>query len=103
MLTKAMLVLRTLREAETGGLQSGQLAQATGMHRVTLHRLLRALTLERLVEQDVGRCYHLGAEAWLLGMAANRRFDLRALAGLALERIEAETHDTIYLLRRVED
>jgi DNA-binding IclR family transcriptional regulator len=40
---------------------------------------------------------------WLLGMAANRRFDLHAVAEGALERLEAATHDTIYLLRRVGD
>jgi DNA-binding IclR family transcriptional regulator len=103
MLAKAMVVLRALREAETSGLQAGDLVHATGMHRVTVHRLLRSLSVERLVERDEGRRYHLGPEAWLLGMAANRRFDLRALAGEALERVEAETHDTIYLLRRVND
>ena len=36
-------------------------------------------------------------------MAANRRFDLTTLAAPSLDRIEAETHNTIYLLRRVGD
>lgn len=102
-LHKAMLVLRTLRDAETDGLQAGEIARLTGAHRVSVHRLLRSLDSEGLIERDDGRCYHLGPQAWLLGMAANRRFDLNALAGGALERLEAETHDTIYLLRRVGD
>ena len=103
MLHKAMLVLRALREAGTGGLQAGEIARDTGAHRVTVHRLLRSLEREGLIERDGSRRYHLGPQAWLLGMAANRRFDLTALAGEALERIESETHDTIYLLRRVGD
>lgn len=103
MLRKAMQVLRALRDAGGGGLQAGELARASGMHRVTVHRLLRSLDREGLVERDAARRYHLGPQAWLLGMAARRRFDLGALAGEALERIEAQTHDTIYLLRRVGD
>ncbi len=102
-LHKAMQILHVLMDAETGGLQAGQIVQATGMNRVTVHRFLRSLDKEGLVERDANRCYHLGPQAWLLGMAANRRFDLNALAGQSLDRIEAETHDTIYLLRRVGD
>lgn len=103
MLRKAMQVLHTLRDAEVDGLQAGEIARATGSHRVTVHRLLRSLDREGLIERDASHRYHLGPQAWLLGMAANRRFDLGALAGDALERIEAETHDTIYLLRRAGD
>jgi DNA-binding IclR family transcriptional regulator len=103
MLQKSMTILRALMEAETGGLQAGQIVEATGMNRITMHRLVRSLEREGLVEQDDVRRYHLGAQAWLLGMAANRRFDLNALAGDSLDRIEAATQDTIYLLRRVGD
>jgi DNA-binding IclR family transcriptional regulator len=102
-LDKAMLVLRTLRDAEVGGMQAGEIVAATGLHRVTLHRLLRSLDEQGLIEQDDARRYHLGPQVWLLGMAANRRFDLHAVAEGALERLEAATHDTIYLLRRVGD
>ncbi len=103
MLHKSMSILRALRDAETNGLQAGQIVEATGMNRITMHRLVKTLEREGLVERDTSRHYHLGAQAWLLGMAANRRFDLNALAGDSLDRIEAETHDTIYLLRRVGD
>ncbi len=103
MLHKSMTILRVLMDAETGGLQAGQIVEATGMNRITMHRLVRSLEREGLVERDDARRYHLGAQAWLLGMAANRRFDLNALAGESLDRLEAETHDTIYLLRRVGD
>jgi len=102
-LHKAVVILRALGAAGDGGLQAGGLAKATGFERVTVHRFLRNLIAEGLVERDDSRCYHLGPQAWQLGMAANRRFDLTAIAGASLDRIEAETHDTIYLLRRVGD
>jgi len=103
MLHKSMTILRALMDAKTSGLQAAQIVEATGMNRITMHRLVKSLEREGLVERDDGRRYHLGAQAWLLGMAANRRFDLNALAGDSLDRIESETHDTIYLLRRVGD
>ena len=102
-LHKAVVILRALAAAGDGGLQAGGLSKATGFERVTVHRFLRNLIAEGLVERDDSRCYHLGPQAWQLGMAANRRFDLTAIAGASLDRIEAETHDTIYLLRRVGD
>lgn len=102
-LHKAMLILRALGGADACGLQAGEIARSTGFHRVTMHRLLRSLDGEGLIERDGNHCYHLGLQAWLLGMAAGRRFDLGALAGPSLDRIESETHDTVYLLRRVGD
>lgn len=102
-LRKAMRVLHALRDAGASGLQAGAIAQAAGAHRVTAHRLLKALDEEGMIERDEARRYHLGPQAWLLGMAASRRFDLPLLAQESLERLEAATHDTIYLLRRVGD
>ncbi len=102
-LHKSVAILRALGSAADAGLQAGRIAKATGYDRVTVHRFLRNLGAEGLIERDESRCYHLGPQAWLLGMAASRRFDLTAIAGPSLDRIEAETQDTIYLLRRVGD
>lgn len=102
-LDKVMLVLHALGDADVRGLQAGEIVASTGLHRVTLHRLLRSLHDEGLIEQDESRRYHLGPQIWLLGLAANRRFDLSSVAEGSLERLAAETHDTIYLLRRIGD
>ena len=51
-LHRAMLLLRALRDAESGGLQAGELARATSAHRVSVHRLLKSLDREGLVERD---------------------------------------------------
>lgn len=98
---RALTVLRAIAVAGSPGARAGKLAAATRMHRVTVHRVLAELASEGLVEQDEGRSYHLGPEALFLGQAAGRRFDLARVGEPAIERIERETHDTVYLLRRV--
>ena len=96
-----MSVLRTIAARGAEGARVADIAAATGLHRVTVHRLLVDLAQEGLIEQDESRAYHLGAGAWLLGRAANQRFDLARIGEPAIERIEHETHDTVYLLRRI--
>ena len=100
-LARAMSVLRTIAARGVEGARVVDISASTGLHRVTVHRLLADLGREGLVEQDESRAYHLGAEAWILGRAANRRFNLARIGEPAIERIEQETHDTAYLLRRV--
>lgn len=100
-LARAMSVLKTIAARGADGARVADISASTGLHRVTVHRLLLDLAQEGLVEQDASRSYHLGAEAWLLGVAANRRFDLARIGEPAIERIERETHDTVYLLRRI--
>ncbi|HVL57246.1 MAG TPA: helix-turn-helix domain-containing protein, partial [Burkholderiaceae bacterium] len=102
-LSRAMLLLRVLASAEVAGLRGGELGERSGLHRVTMHRLLRELEREGLVEQDEERRYHLGVTAWRLGLAAGKRFDLSTVAAPSLVRIESQIHDTVYLLRRVGD
>lgn len=99
-LARAMKILRAVASAGPAGARAGELSSGTGIHRVTVHRLLAELTSEGLVEQDGKRSYHFGAEAWSLGHAASHRFDLARIAEPSIERIEQETHDTVYLLRR---
>jgi DNA-binding IclR family transcriptional regulator len=102
-LSRALLLLRTLALSETAGLRGGELGERAGLHRVTVHRLLRELEREGLIEQDGNRRYHLGAMTWRLGLAAGKRFDLSTVAAPSLVRIESQIHDTVYLLRRVDD
>ena len=74
-----------------------ELALATGLHKASAYRVLSALVHEGLVEQDLARRYHLGAETWILGTAAAPRFDIRQLAAPALDRISEATGDTVFL------
>jgi DNA-binding IclR family transcriptional regulator len=90
-------LLKMVAEGPPEGLTLAQVAERTGLHRATAHRLLAALTRERLLEQDATHRYHPGVELWVLGAAAARRFDIREVARPALERIASQTEDTVYL------
>ncbi len=94
---RAASVLRALSEHGASGTRLSDLAAATGLHKATTYRILATLVGEGLVEQDQGRRYHLGAEIWILGMAAAPRFDIRQLAAPALDRISQATGDTVFL------
>src|SRR5262245_40121810 len=96
-IARAVGLLRIVAEGPASGVTLADAAHATGLHRATAHRVLAALTQERLVEQDAAHRYHPGVELWIMGEAAARRFDIRALARPALERIATETEDTVYL------
>ena len=100
-IARALTILRAIAGAGAPGIRAGALASATGLHRVTVHRVVAELASEGLVEQDEDRRYHLGAEALFLGQAAGRRFDLARVGEPEIERIERETQDTVYLLRHV--
>lgn len=90
-------LLKVVAEGPPDGLTLAQVAERTGLHRATTHRLLAALTRERLLEQDPAHRYHPGVELWVLGASAARRFDIREVSRPALERIATETQDTVYL------
>ena len=96
-IARAMGLLRVVAEGPSNGVTLAEAAEAVGLHRATAHRVLAALTRERLVEQDAAHRYHPGVELWIMGEAAARRFDIRALARPALERTATETEDTVYL------
>jgi DNA-binding IclR family transcriptional regulator len=102
-LGRAIGLLRVICQNWQSGLRLADLSAATGLHRATTHRLLVALIREGLIEQDGSHCYHPGVELWLMGMDAGRRFDLVDLARPALDRIAAETQDTVFLSVRSKD
>ncbi|ANY09444.1 IclR family transcriptional regulator [Pseudonocardia sp. HH130630-07] len=66
----------------------------------TAHRIIRALTAEGLVTHDPQTdSYHLGAGTVLLGLAAQRGFGLDK-AFPVLERVNAETEESVNLTVR---
>jgi DNA-binding IclR family transcriptional regulator len=74
------------------------LAQASGLHRATAHRLLAALEREGMVTRDAtGDLYRLGPEAIALGARAVRATDLRAASRPMLEALAESTGETVTL------
>ena len=95
---RALSLLSLVGRGGSDGLGLAQLAQATGLARPTVRRLLLALGAARMVEQDrQTRRYHLGPEAYLLGTFATDRHGILTHARDAMLRLARDTGDTVLL------
>src|SRR5262245_12749932 len=97
---RAVALLKLVATSGGGGLSLAEIAERSGLHRATAHRLLGVLAAERLIAQDGEHCYRAGVELWMLGEAAARRFGLSDAGRHAIERVARETEDTAYLTIR---
>ena len=95
---RAAAVLRIVAANGGRGASLSEVVQASGLHKATAHRILRALLDEALLEQDrTTRNYRLGVEVFALGAAMGEQFDIKTLAQASLEALCRETEDTVYL------
>lgn len=93
-LDKAVAVLRHVsRQPAT----LAELQAALGLPRATAHRLAAALVEHGLLRRDAAGRYDLGTDLAALGRVAAGRFPLAALARPTLERLRAETGETVHL------
>jgi DNA-binding IclR family transcriptional regulator len=98
---RAFALLRALADAPPTGARVTVLAKAVGMTQATAHRLLQALIVEGMVEQDPrSRLYRLGLDFFALAARAGNPMDLRTLCRPTLLRLCASLGDTIFLLVR---
>lgn len=95
---RALSLLSLVGRGGAEGLGLGQLAQASGLSRPTVRRLLLALGTARMVEQDrQTRRYHLGPEAYLLGSFAEHRHGILTHARPSMQRLARDSGDTVLL------
>ena len=95
---RVALLLRTIASAEDKGCRLIDLARQTNLERPTVHRLLKGLMHEGLVDQEPStRRYCLGHLVFELGLAAVPQCNLRQLCEPALLRIAERTGDTVFL------
>jgi IclR family transcriptional regulator, KDG regulon repressor len=74
------------------------ISERTGLHKSTTHRILMALQLNGLVEQDAGTGpYHLGLQLVKLGDHAVARLDVRQIARPFMTQLAADTSATVHL------
>ncbi len=100
-LRRAVVLLRLVAEGQEHGVRLVDLATASGLNRPTIHRMLRVLCEECLVEQDVdSRRYRIGAELTLLGMARSNRIPVRGIAEPFLHQLSDKVGDTVFLTVR---
>ena len=80
------------------------LAEATGLDRAVLYRLLDTLTSEGFVTRDAeSRRYRLGLTMLELGVRAAQGLEVRRLAGPPLRALCDDTHETSCLVVRDRD
>jgi DNA-binding IclR family transcriptional regulator len=100
-IARAAALLRVLGAGEPGGLALSDAAAASGLPKPTVRRILLGLIEAGLAEQDGrSRRYHLGLEAYALGVSAGPRFGLHALAVDGLCRLAEASGDTAFLVAR---
>lgn len=101
---RAARLLRELAARNRQGMRLIDVAHSSGLQRPTVHRMLKCLTAENLVSQDPqSRRYFLGPLVFELGITAGPRFNIRDICSDALDRIAAETGDTVFLIIRSGD
>ena len=96
-----MLLIRLLAREGARGLALTDLAAATGIPHGTVHRVLRKLIAQRMVQQlSATRRYTLGVLAFELGLAAAAQFDMRPACRATLTALAEAVDDTVYLIGR---
>lgn len=84
--------------AQNGALTVDQVVAATRLPKTTVFRVLATLATRRLVERDEQtQTYRLGMLALVIGARAMGDLDLRRSARPHLERLAAETGETVHL------
>ena len=98
---RALTLLREIAAHNRSGSRLLDLATRTGLQRPTVHRMLKCLATESMVQQDPDtHRYFLGSMMFELGLTAAPRFNLREICHPALSRIAEATGDTVFLTQR---
>lgn len=95
---RALALLGLIGRHSAQGVTLSALVAQSGLNKATVRRLLLALMRAGLVEQAAeSRAYHLGEEAYLLGLMAQGRHGLLSLAMDSLQRLARSTGDAAFL------
>jgi len=98
---RALTLLREIAAHNRSGSRLLDLATRTSLQRPTVHRMLKCLANENMVQQDPdSHRYFLGSMVFELGLTAAPRFNLREICHPALTRIAEATGDTVFLTQR---
>lgn len=100
-ISRAIRVLQVIADQAPGGVRLVDVARQMGLERPTAHRLLKALTAERMVVQDDRtRRYTLGPLLFELGILATHHFNLKEVSQPVVARLAEETGDTSFVFLR---
>lgn len=98
---RAMDVVRAVAQFQRTGGTLSRIASATDLSTSTTHRMLRALTEERMLRYDeTSRCYFLGLLAFELGLATQAESQAQPYWRETIEHLARQTRLTTYLMAR---
>ncbi|MEI5665991.1 IclR family transcriptional regulator [Bosea sp. CCNWLW174] len=94
---RALRLLALVGRESASGLPLSEIVEESGLNKPTVRRLLLALMRAGLVEQEARtRRYHLGEEAFVLGLLCGQRHGLLDLAMPSLRALSDTTQDTSF-------
>lgn len=94
---RALRLLALVGRETASGLSLSEIVGESGLNKPTVRRLLLALMRAGLVEQEARtRRYHLGEEAFVLGLLCGQRHGLLDLAMASLRALSDTTLDTSF-------
>jgi DNA-binding IclR family transcriptional regulator len=97
-LDRAVALLRLVAAGQGLGVRLADLVARSGLARPTAHRLLAALGRHGLVAHDAeAGVYHLGPEAFVMGIVASERFGIHRAGLPSLARLAQASQDTAFL------
>lgn len=103
-LDRALVLLDHVVDHAKTGISLPELAGRANLSKPTAHRLLAGLRQSGLVNYNARtRLFSPAFKLYRMGLAAGARFDIVQLAGPSMDRLAAETGDTIYLSVRSGD
>ena len=100
-LKRGVVLLRLLATGGSRGLPLTDMAAKSGLPHPSVHRVLKQLMAERMVEHNPEtHRYRLGPLVFELGLAGSIMFDMRDLCEPSMKALAQSTTDTVYLVAR---
>jgi DNA-binding IclR family transcriptional regulator len=96
-LRRGLSILKLLARHQPEGLRIGEIGRRLGLSKATAVRLTHTLADERFVVHDAtSRCYRLGPESFVVGLAAEPSYALQRRATPMLRALALETGDWVF-------
>lgn len=96
-LRRGLSILKLLARHQPEGLRIGEIGRRLGLSKATAVRLTHTLADERFVVHDAAsRCYRLGPESFVVGLAAEPSYALQRQATPMLRALALETGDWVF-------
>lgn len=99
--SRLFALMRALSDCPEGAERISVLAERVGLSQATVHRLLKSLLEEGMVEQDArNKRYRLSLEFFALAAKAGNTGNLREVVRPSMLRLSASLGDSLFLLAR---